>query len=578
MPQLPLDHPQALRHAAPPLHRVERAWAPAGADDRPADTETDTVLVLTALQPELGWPRAWAWLPVRERSGPAGDAYERLALPLLLQPFEPPAALEAVPGDALRGCLPAASFPPACDADGLACGLLCLFIYCDLPPQLAREDERPQPGLEAALARLLAQDALSLRHAFVQRPLDTQPGPAGLSLVLAACQYPPGLLDPAQAGKTDLARDPARAGPPEASLARLLALCRGAGATGREVSLLLLAGDQIYADASGGLADAVDRIERYARPYQQFKAGLVRQLPQSLARIVHAPDDHEIVDNWEPRLRADGSLDMGPWHASALAAAWAARWEPGGTRDGGTPDGVPRLWHHFDWQGARFFIADSRFERAPRPLARWRSAQLMGSAQREVFAQWLVDGAPAPRLVLTGSLLLPRRRLSALHPTGALRSDAFCGYPATLHWLLALLWERRASGLVFLSGDEHRSGWLSAEIVPQGWRAGLDDDAQRVRLHSVHSSGLYAPWPSTVTALEDFAAPEVFSFPSLDGRTQLECRVGPWHDHPGDGFALLRVDPDGAALRLWFDRAGRALHAAAELPPADGVLDLSAPT
>ena len=74
---------------------------------------------------------------------------------------------------------------------------------------------------------------------------------------------------------------------------------------------------------------------------------------------------------------------------------------------------------------------------------------------------------------------------------------------------------------------------------------------------------------ATVTALEDFAAPEVFSFPSLDGRTQLECRVGPWHDHPGDGFALLRVDPDGAALRLWFDRAGRALHAATTLPPVN---------
>ncbi|MBA4340721.1 MAG: hypothetical protein C0423_01065 [Methylibium sp.] len=546
----------ALRAAFPPLHRVERVRGPADAQGHAS------VELLTALRPELGWPRAWAWLPVRQAddgrllplgSGPLAEQIKR-------QPFEPPAGAEV--GDALRGRLPWDWFPEPLDAQGRVCGLLCLFVYADLRAQ-AVEGERPAGGLEAALVAALALDPLQLRPAFVPRPSEDAAAPVAgkaLSFVLAACQYPPSLLDTVQGAE----RDPRRAGPADASLARLLAFTRHHPA-GPAVSLLLLAGDAIYADASGGMADAHNALDRYSQPYRQMKAGLIRQLPPTLERVVHAPDDHEIEDNWEPRLCADGSVDRGPWFEAALDAAWRARWEPGAR-----PGLREHFWHDFVWRGAAFFIGDSRSEREPRPLARLQQAQIMSAAQRDALARWLARtaGGGQPRFVLTGSMLLPRRLTTAEHPASALRSDAWDGFPASLHGLLGLLWQQGASGVVFLSGDEHRSGYVSAEIR----RADGAEPERCVRLHSIHSSALYAPWPFAVTPAEALAAPDCFDFAGPEGQL-LRCTVSAWHDGPGDGFALLQAE--GATLRLWFDRANRPLHEGAALPAADATLDLS---
>ena len=538
-----------LRSAAPPLHRVERVI------ERQAEAAGgDQLRVLTALRPELGWPRAWAWLPVRE------DAQSGRYLPLQPdRPLREQAHLQVFapqpgePGDALRSSLPLAWVPAEA-----GCGLLCLFVYADEREQRV-EGVHDKPDLETALRKALAADMVALRHAFVTRPA-TDPDAGALSFVFTACQFPPGLLDHLQGAE----REPRRAGPADASLARLVALTR-AHAAGAEVSLLLLAGDQIYADSSGGVADAANSVDRYALPYRSFKAGLARHLPSTLERIVHAPDDHEIVDNWEPTLRSDGSWDHGPWAKEAFAAAWAARWEPG-AREGL----FEHFWHQFDWRGASFFIGDTRTEREPRPLARLLGAQIMGAAQREAFAQWLARSTAAgrPRFVLTGSLLLPRRLATAEHAASALHSDAWDGYPASLHWLLGELWLQRASNVVFLSGDEHRSGYVSATIS----RADGSEPERTVQLHSIHSSALYAPWPFAVTQAEEFAAPERFVFAGPDG-VELSCSVSAWADHPGDGFALLRRQGD--ALALWFDRAGRALHeSSGGLPAPDGLLPL----
>lgn len=528
-----------LRCAFPPLHRVERA------------REGDELALLTALRPDLGWPRQWAWLPVRQEAdgsfAPLGGPGLPLEGQVLLRPFERPGLGE--PGDALRVRLPLTDFPAPRDAAGRPCGLLCLLVYADLRRQ-SREGARGEASLEAALAAALALGPRALRHAFVPLPVGAEAaGDEGLDealdFVLAACQYPPQMLDMGPTGAT-----PDKVGPGLAALARLVDFARGE--PGAAVSLLLLAGDQIYADSTGGLADGRNSVDRYARPYQQFKAGPIRHLPPSLERIVHAPDDHEIVDNWEPVAdpAAPGGQRRGPLVDAALAAAWAARWEPGER-----PGLLEHFWHGFDWRGAAFFIADSRTEREPRHLARLDEAQMLGAAQRAAIERWLAESAGRPRFLLSGALPLPRRRATREHAASALRSDAWDGYPASLRWLLGTLWAQRADGLVLLSGDEHRSGCVEIEIAP------ADGAGPALRLLSVHSSGLYTPWPFAVTRVEDFAAPEVFEFAGPGGEA-LRCTVGAWRDFPGDGFALLRLDRGGRRLRLWFDRAGRALRAA----------------
>ncbi len=552
--------------AEAPGHRVERAAPVHG-----------RVPLLTALRPERGWPHWLLWVPMRWR----GDwDYERLPLPWRLEAFVPPGV--GRPGDPWRGAVAVEHFPtsPSRGARGGAVaevasdrpdggadleradddaafdldlsGLLLLALYLE-PRALAmegvhrgvmhelREDEL-QAQVEGALEQLLELPPHRWAHGFVPSPEATASGDLDLCFVLAACQYPPGLLDVSPGWELDASQ----AGPALGSLARLHRFTRST-ARGRACSLVLFAGDQIYADASGGLADSRSGVERYGRGYGEFKAGPVRLLPPTVARLVHAPDDHEIVDNWEPAPGASHA-GKGPWFDVARQAAWDHRWEAG-ARVGG-----PELmWHDFDWRGAAFFIADARGEREARRVANWSTARLWSTAQRDAFEDWLGRAQGRPRFMVSGSLPLPRRRTTAEHAASCLRSDAWDGYPNSLHELLAAVWRQRASGLVFLSGDEHRSGWLSAQI-----EAIDGDDPAPVRIHSVHSSALYAPWPFAVTAAEELAAPDVFEFVESGGR-RLRCVVGAWQDHPGDGFAVLRASPRG--VELWFDRAGPAREA-----------------
>jgi len=557
-----------LISAEAPGHRVEHG-APEGG----------RVPVLTALRPERGWPHWLLWVPMRWRGG---WDYERLPLPWRIEAFVPPGVGQ--PGAPWRGSqaveafpAPAASMPVAEDGgDDLPAiamdGLLLLALYLE-PRALAMEgehhgvmhelgEEELRAQVEGALDELLDLPPHRWAHGFVPAPGEAQAAAAdtgGVCFALAACQYPPGLLDVSPGWELDASQ----AGPALASLARLHRFTRST-ARGRACSLVLFAGDQIYADASGGLADSRSGVERYARGYGEFKAGPARLLPPTVARVVHGVDDHEIVDNWEPSPGAshDGH---GPWFEVARQAAWEHRWEAG-ARVGGP--GL--LWHDFDWRGAAFFIADARCEREARRVANWSTARIWSVAQRDAFGEWLARSAGRPRFVMSGSLPLPRKRMTVEHASSCLRSDAWDGYPHSLHELLGQVWRHRASGLVFLSGDEHRSGWVSVEISAVG-----GDDSSRVHVHSVHSSALYAPWPFAITAEEELAAPEAFEFDGPDGQ-RLRCVVGAWVDHPGDGFAVLRVT--GAGTELWFDRAGQtgeetiAMLSGGNLASAAGVL------
>jgi hypothetical protein len=555
--------------AEAPGHRVERA-----------PPETGRVPLLTALRPERGWPHWLLWVPMRWRGG---WVYEQLPQPWRLEPFVPPGVGQ--PGAPWRTSQAVEAFPalprPTSDAEGGSAGedgdegdgidereidlpgLLLVTLYLE-PRALAMEgahrgvmhelgDEELHAQVEGALEQFFELPPHGWAHGFVPSPGEAegasdgergQQGDGdgdgdgdGVCFALAACQYPPGLLD----GSPGWELDAAQAGPGLASLARLHRFTRSTE-RGRACSLVLFAGDQIYADASGGLADSRSGIERYARGYGEFKAGPVRLLPPSVARVVHGIDDHEIVDNWEPSPGASHGGN-GPWFDVARQAAWHHRWDAG-ARIGG-PE---LLWHDFDWRGAAFFIADARCEREARRVANWSTARLWSTAQRDAFGEWLSRGAGRPKFVLSGSLPLPRRRTTVEHASSCLRSDAWDGYPDSLHELLGAVWRHRASGLVFLSGDEHRSGWVSAEI------SAVDgDERPPVRIHSVHSSALYAPWPFAVTAAEELAAPDVFEFDGPDGK-RLRCVVSRWSDHPGDGFAVLRVR--SGDVELWFDRSG----------------------
>jgi len=459
-------------------------------------------------------------------------------------------------------------------------GLVCLHpadVPTELPPPTGAEGESATAARAAPVA--LAATA---------EPAADQP----FTIALASCQYPAGLVD---GTPQDWVPGGSRLqGPADASMLRLARRLDDLADPGRP-SLLVLAGDQIYADATAGLFDpragstprtlgtTIREAEDWLRiPYQSWYGSVG---PQSvLGRLPSRMmlDDHEIDDNWEklPDNAAPGATA----HNQALREVGRQAYQRY-QRNLVDAKLLPDLWHAYRHRGIRFFLADTRTERGARnAVMDARVPRIMGGAQVDGLKTWLAVEPERPAFFVSPSMLLPRRRSSIDDPRlhrypsdglprlrGALHSDAWCGYPGSLHALLALLWRLGRSNVVFLSGDEHLSSVIKATIT----RVVGGQHLRAVTLHSVHSSALYAPYPFANAVPEEFAVNDAWDFVDPDDHSPIparyHCQVEPccaWA--PGDGFALLTLEPPPAAdggngeapapwrLGVSFDRAPAA--------------------
>lgn len=470
------------------------------------------------------------------------------------------------------------------------------------------EDQRPDDRTAAWIRRGLVR--LAPADVPPSRPVDeTAPAKGAVSapaqadsactFALASCQYPAGLVDGTPqdyAGADGPAMPP---GPADASMLRLAARLDDTDDT-RRPSLLVLTGDQIYADATAGLFDpragrvpaprsSVRDAEDWLRvPYQNWYGSVGTQAVLGRLITLMMLDDHEIDDNWEPLATSK----------TPGAAKRLTRLKDAGSqgyqryqRDLRNAQLQDHLWHRRQHRGIPFFMADTRTERAPRQAASGAYApRILGGDQMQRLLTW-IDGdldlpdkvpdnqpapspAPAPApdepamaaarqrpaFIVSPALLLPRRRSSQRSDWrsderssprrlgAALHSDAWDGYPGSLHQLLVHLWNIGRSNLVFLSGDEHLSCVVKATVTKEG----VPDRA--VTLHSVHSSGLYSPYPFANSVPALFAVPDDWTFcdPQVPGDLYrcvvepcgLDAAGSPWA--PGDGFALLTLTPPAA--------------------------------
>lgn len=347
---------------------------------------------------------------------------------------------------------------------------------------------------------------------------------------VASCQYPAGILDQLPAFD---------------SYARLSALLDRA-APGTTPEFLLLMGDQIYADATAGLFDPTNLDDRYVRPYEKlFGNGAVKSVLRRLPAFMML-DDHEITDNWERDAdgeRVDRSLDAGRQSYFKYERTMLA-------------PGDAHAWFSFVAGGLAFFMADTRSEREARAPSTVAQARIMGRRQWAELRLWLRrqqrEPAGKPKFIVTASIVAPRR-LRAAHggdPAHCLRSDAWDGYPASLHALLAFIARRQIQNVVFLSGDEHISLDATISVTPPGMPA--------LAIRSIHSSGLYSPFPFANSGGGELADDgDRFDFADpRDNAGRYRCAVRSSHC-AGDGFAVITV---GGAAAGWpldcrFDRA-----------------------
>ena len=370
----------------------------------------------------------------------------------------------------------------------------------------------------------------------LRRSYDRQTGgrPTHIRFALASCQYPSDFLDHMPDSEH------ATRGPADASLLALADLLGESGAP----TLLLLAGDQVYIDATAGLFDPKVTDDRFRMAYERRgqSRGVMAVMQRLDLAVETMLDDHEIRDNWandpDPKMRSKDT-DIVSGKQAYL------KYQRGKT--GRLP---AHLWRNFTHDGIPFFLSDTRTEREGRTASNWNKARIMGPKQFDKLCEWLTrpEYAELPKFVLTPSAILPRRREVAEDPSCALHSDAWDGYPRSVHALLKFVCDEEITRIVFLSGDEHLSSLVTARVTNC-------ITGKQCILHSVHSSGLYAPYPFANGVADNFQADETFFFPDLaSGPYRCEVQTS---FAPGDGFALLTAahHPSGWRLNVDFHNA-----------------------
>jgi cholesterol oxidase len=369
---------------------------------------------------------------------------------------------------------------------------------------------------------------------------------------LASSQYPAGMFDGGSLRQRH-AGDDSAIGPAERSLWRL----------GKEleqdlgISFTVLAGDQVHADAIAGLFDPANLLDRFCFAYESLwqNRGLQRVLRVANHTLFPLLDDHELAaENWEPRSadRPDREQATDLRLGVENYRRWQAAMWPAPPRD------RDALWEPRTVGGMQFFFADTRTLRTGRDIANWREASILGDTQESALLEWIAARAAAvepvstvdegtPRFIVSPSMLLPRRLSMRNHPTACLAVDSWCGYPRSLHAVLAHIHETQAHGIVFLSGDQHL-GCVARIVIERS-----DAAKPAVVTHAVNSPALYAPYPSANSVDADFAAHERFEFeyPASDGGgiNRYICDVATTFSSGGDGFVIL--SPESRVPGAW---------------------------
>ena len=407
--------------------------------------------------------------------------------------------------------------------------LLALFTY-DEPAVL---DKDVTDRIEAAIdAHLLKTDITAVADGVIceRAPrLKRHAADPDVTFAFGSCQYPPGALD------RELA---------SASYSRLNALL--ANGEAERPKFVVLMGDQIYSDATGGLFDPTTSEDRYVLPYENWLRtapvrSVLRQVPTYMML-----DDHEIVDNWEPGKVPDPARDE---PVKLGRSAYVTYQRTLGPPVRARPHTLHPLWYEESPAKLPFFFVDSRTDRQPRTLSAALEAEMLGEDQLPELKAWIASkhgDDDQPKFIVSSSMLLPRKKYYADAEASAFCSDSWQGYPATFHDLLAHIANSKPQNLVFLSGDEHHSCVACIKVTNLS-RTG----AQPVVFHSIHCSGLYSPFPFANGKPQDLLETDSFQF-DVAGE-DYRCEVlSTKFIGPGDGFATIRCVRNGAGWSVCY--------------------------
>jgi cholesterol oxidase len=322
------------------------------------------------------------------------------------------------------------------------------------------------------------------------------------NFALSSCQFPPGIMDIKVS---------------ESSM-KVLANLVDKNKKNRHdfIDFVIFAGDQIYADATAGLADPTRRDTRLEQPYNTALRTDSMQKIMSKVPVHMLLDDHEIIDNWEPTESPDNpplsSAERRKANKNLLdgvEAYW--RYQRLYVQQNHLPFLTPRkqilkkeISYAFDHGCTAFYMLDTRSKRQyrkigdPASAALWTAPIIPYRYELDQLCTWLVDNKDKVKFIVTPSILLPRK-LAALskdldHPS---REDSWTGYPSMMHTIFLCILDNDIKNTVFLSGDEHLCCYATIELRSK-------NHAHISKIASVHASGLYSPFPFANGKIEDF--------------------------------------------------------------------------
>ncbi len=193
----------------------------------------------------------------------------------------------------------------------------------------------------------------------------------------------------------------------------------------------------------------------YTREVDFFTAGGLRYryrhdraLPELAPLLAAAPhyatwDDHDFGPN-----DSDGSFTLKDESLRLFGLYWpAVRY--------GLPD-VAGVFQKFSWSDVDYFLLDDRYHRKPNDWPEGPDRRMLGEAQMSWLREALVASNATFKVVALGN--------QVLNPLSV--GESLTRYPVEYQELLDTIRKARVEGVVFVSGDVHRTELL--QVQPEG--------------------------------------------------------------------------------------------------------------
>lgn len=246
---------------------------------------------------------------------------------------------------------------------------------------------------------------------------------------------------------------------------------------GIQTDMVLMLGDQIYADDLNFIAPDQTLDEFNARYRDAFSQPYIRELMSQVPTYMTL-DDHEIEDAWPENATPKDMVVKYPAAIHAYQTYQSSHNPLVPMVSENNMEGVPeKFWFTFRDGCCDFFVTDVRTERT---LSDDPAEQLIMSAEQlAALKSWLVDGSELIKFVVTSVPFFPDP-LSASD-----RKDKWAGSISQRGEVLDAIRDNDVRKVVFLGGDYHMS--IKSEVISLG--------KPDFKLLSVVSSAFYWPYP-----------------------------------------------------------------------------------